>query len=150
MAAGLTIDPGRIGDFRRLLNERLGRAVVLARANRILDVDAVIAPGAVTKGFADLVAAAGPYGPGNPEPVFALTDCRAAYPKTVGKDHLSLSLVSDAGASARAIAFRAEGGPLGEILRSGRRIHVAGKIRADDWRGGDAGQLQISDAAPAI
>lgn len=150
MAAGLTVDPARIGDFRRLMNERLGRAVVVARTNRTLDIDAVIAPGAVTKGFADLVAAAGPYGPGNPEPVFALTDCRAAYPKTVGKDHLSLTLVSDAGAQARAIAFRAEGGPLGEILRSGRRIHVAGKIRADDWRGGDAGQLQISDAAPAV
>lgn len=150
MAAGLTIDPARIGEFRRLMNERLGRAVVVARANRTLDIDAVIAPGAVTGSFADLVAAAGPYGPGNPEPVFALTDCRASYPKTVGKDHLSLTLVSDAGASARAIAFRAEGGPLGEILRSGRRIHVAGKIRADDWRGGGAGQLQISDAAPAV
>ncbi|PQA86958.1 single-stranded-DNA-specific exonuclease RecJ [Hyphococcus luteus] len=150
MAAGLTIDPARIGDFRRLLNERLARAVVMARANRSLEIDAVVSPSAVTKSFADLVAAAGPYGPGNPEPQFALTDCRAAYLKTVGKGHLSLTLTSQTGEAARAIAFRAEGGPLGEILRSGGRFHVAGKIRADDWRGGDAGQLQITDAAPAL
>ncbi len=150
MAAGLTIDPARIGEFRKVMNERLGRAVVAARANRVLDIDAVVGTSAVTKSFADLVATAGPYGPGNPEPVFALTDCRAQYPKTVGKGHLSLMLVSETGESARAIAFRAEDGPLGEILRSGRRFHVAGKIRADDWRGGDAGQMQITDAAPAL
>ena len=150
MAAGLTVEPTKIGAFRRVMNERLGRAVVAARANRILDIDAIVAPSAVSKSFADLVATAGPYGPGNPEPVFALTDCRAEYLKTVGKDHLSLTLLSDGGDMARAIAFRAEGGPLGEILRSGRRFHVAGKVRADDWRGGDAGQLQISDAALAL
>ncbi|WP_428409378.1 single-stranded-DNA-specific exonuclease RecJ [Hyphococcus sp.] len=150
MAAGLSIEPSRIGDFRRMVNDRLARAVTLARANRSYDIDAVVAPTAVTKSFADLAATAGPYGPGNPEPVFALLDCRAEYIKIVGKGHLSLTLASDTGETARAIAFRAEGEALGEILSSGRRIHVAGKIRADDWRGGDAGQLQIADAAPAL
>ena len=104
----------------------------------------------MSKSFADLAATAGPYGPGNPEPTFSLLDCRAEYLKVVGKGHLSLTLVSDAGESARAIAFRAQGEALGEILTSGQRIHVAGKIRADDWRGGDAGQLQIADAAFAL
>lgn len=150
MAAGLSIDAGRIGDFRRVMNERLGRSVVLARDNRTYEIDAVVAPTAVSKSFADLVGQAGPYGPGNPEPSFALIDCRAEYLKVVGKGHLSMTLVSDTGESARAIAFRAEGEALGEILTSGRRLHVVGKIRADDWRGGDAGQLQITDAAPAL
>ena len=74
---------------------------------------------------------------------------RAKFSKIVGKGHLSVTLVSETGEEIRAIAFRAGGEPLEEILTSGRRIHVAGKIRADDWRGGDAGQLQISDAALA-
>lgn len=147
MAAGLTIHAGRIEKFRRLLNERLGRAVVVARAGRILELDAVVAPSAVSKSFADLVASAGPYGPGNAEPVFTLLNMRADFAKVVGKGHLSLTLMSETGESVRAIAFRAAGEPLEEILTSGRRVHVAGKIRADDWRGGDAGQMQISDAA---
>ncbi|GJL91361.1 single-stranded-DNA-specific exonuclease RecJ [Hyphococcus sp.] len=150
MAAGLTVEASRVSAFRRLMNNRLGRAVVLAQANRTLDIDAVIGPSAVAKSFADLIATAGPYGPGNPEPSFALLNMRAEDLKVVGKGHLSLTLVSETGESARAIAFRAEGEPLGEVLNSGRRLHVTGKIRADDWRGGDAGQLQISDAALAL
>ncbi len=150
MAAGLTLETNRIATLRRLLNERLARAVTLARANRMLEIDAVLGASAVSKSFADLIASAGPYGPGNPEPSFALLDMRAEYLRVVGKGHLSLTLVSETGESVRAIAFRAEGEALGEVLTSGRRIHVAGKIRADDWRGGDAGQMQISDAALAL
>ncbi len=147
MAAGLTIERAKIGAFRRALNVRLRNDIVKARENRTLDIDAVVAPGAVTKTFANLVATAGPYGPGNPEPSFVLLNMRGAYQKTVGKGHLSLTLKSETGESVRAIAFRAGGEPIEEILKSGQRFHVAGKVRADDWRGGDAGQLQISDAA---
>ena len=150
MAAGLTIEAAHIDALRRRLNAGLAGDVARARENRMLDIDAVIGPTAVSKRFAELIATAGPYGPGNPEPAFALLNMRAAYLKTVGKGHLSLSLVSETGETVRAIAFRAAGEPLGEVLASGRRLHAAGKIRADDWRGGDAGQLQISDAAPAL
>lgn len=150
MAAGLTIGKDRISAFRKLLNERLGRAVLLARSNRSMSIDAVLGASAVSKSFADLVSTAGPFGPGNPEPTFALLNLRVEIAKIVGKGHLSLTLASETGELIRAIAFRAEGEALGEVLTSGRRIHVAGKIRADDWRGGDAGQLQISDAALAL
>ena len=52
----------------------------------------------------------------------------------------------------RAIAFRAGGTPLGQFLAEtrGATIHVAGHLRRDSWRGGDAVQLLIDDAAPAI
>ncbi len=149
MAAGLTIAPDKVAALRQRLNDALEGEVAMARENRTLDIDAVIAPGAVTKTFAEMIAQAGPYGPGNPEPVFALTDMRADYVKTVGQNHIALTLKGDAGQSVRAIAFRAEGEPLGEVLRAGGRLHIAGRVKADDWRGGDAGQLQISDAAPA-
>ncbi len=149
MAAGLTIAPDKIAALRQRLNDALAGDVATARENRTLDIDAVIAPGAVAKSFAEMIAEAGPYGPGNPEPVFALTDMRADYVKTVGQNHIALTLKGDTGESVRAIAFRAEGEALGEVLRGGGRIHVAGRVKADDWRGGDAGQLQISDAAPA-
>lgn len=146
MAAGLTIASNTVEDFRKRLNEQLADEIVEARKNRTTLIDAVIAPQAVTRTFADMVAEAGPYGPGNPEPLFALTDMRAEYLKVVGQNHLSMTLVSGTGDKVRAIAFRAEGEALGEVLKSGQRFHVAGKIKTDDWRGGDAGQLQISDA----
>lgn len=149
MAAGLTIASAKVDALRRRLNEQLAGDVRRARAERWRDIDAIIAPEAVTKRFADLIARAGPYGPGNPEPVFALADMRADYAKTVGQNHIAMTISGAAGQSVRAIAFRAEGEPLGAALRAGGRIHVAGKVCADDWRGGDAGQFQIVDAAPA-
>ena len=149
MAAGLTVAADRIDAFRRRMNEMLADDAAAARRNRTLDIDAVVAPSAVAKSFSDMIARAGPFGPGNPEPVFALCNMRVEGAKIVGKGHLSLSLVSDGGARVRGIAFRAAGESLGEILKTGERVHIAGKIRADDWRGGEAGQIQVSDAAPA-
>jgi single-stranded-DNA-specific exonuclease len=51
----------------------------------------------------------------------------------------------------RAIAFRVAGTPLEQFLSetSGATIHIAGHLRRDSWRGGDAVQLTIDDAAPA-
>jgi len=51
----------------------------------------------------------------------------------------------------RAIAFRVAGTPLGQFLveTGGSAIHVAGHLRRDSWRGGNAVQLSIDDAAPA-
>ncbi len=150
MAAGLTIAPDKIDTLRQRLNQRLAQDVEHARADRMLDIDAVIAPDAVTKRFADMIARAGPFGPKNPEPVFALAHMRAEYVKTVGQNHVALTLVGDSGEKARAIAFRAAGEALGAALAGGGRLHVAGKVRADSWRGGDAAQLHIVDAAPAV
>lgn len=149
MAAGLTVAAAQLPDLRARLNADLGNDVIRARQNRQLKIDGVIAASAVTKTFARLVEKAGPYGPGNPEPIFALSDLRVRQARTVGENHISLVLENNEAEQVRAIAFRAEGEPLGDVLRNNPRVHIAGKVRADDWRGGDAGQLQITDAAPA-
>ncbi|MEL7239781.1 MAG: DHHA1 domain-containing protein [Planctomycetota bacterium] len=150
MAAGLTVDEAMLDQFTAFLETRLADAVAQARAARTFTVDAVVSAASVSKTLADRVAQAGPFGPANAEPRFVLADMRVASAKIVGDDHLALVLKSEAGESVRAIAFRAEGEPLGDVLSAGGRLHVAGKIRADDWRGGDAAQLQIEDAAPAL
>jgi single-stranded-DNA-specific exonuclease len=51
-----------------------------------------------------------------------------------------------------AIAFRTAETPLGHFLAETRgvAIHVAGHLRRDIWRGSDAVQLVIDDAAPSI
>jgi len=50
-----------------------------------------------------------------------------------------------------AIAFRVADKPLGQFLleAQGRTVHITGHLRRDDWRGGDAVQLVIDDAAAA-
>ena len=76
-----------------------------------------------------------------------------AHAELVGSGHLRCALADPLDTTRlRAIAFRVAGTPLGQFLAEtrGAAIHVAGHLRRDSWRGGDAVQLAIDDAAPAI
>ncbi len=150
MAAGLSADARRLGDLDAFLEQSLRGDVDRAIAAQRFEIDALVAPGAVDARFARLIDAAGPFGPGNPEPVFALASMTVDRARLVGEAHLACDLVSATGESVRAIAFRAEGEKLGELLKSRRRLHLAGRIKTDAWRGGDAGQFQIIDAAEPV
>lgn len=149
MAAGLTIGASAIGDFAAFLEAACKDDVERALMNRVRDIDGVIAPSAVSGAFASLIESAGPFGPGNPEPVFTLASMRVDRTRTVGEGHLSCDLVSAGGESVRAIAFRSVGEPLGALLSTGGRLHIAGRIKADNWRGNGAAQFHIVDAAQA-
>ena len=84
MAAGVTIATERLGDWRAFLEERLGQAVVKARAEAGLRVDAALTATAATPELVHRLEAAGPYGAGAPEPVFALPRHRLAEVTPVG------------------------------------------------------------------
>jgi single-stranded-DNA-specific exonuclease len=63
---------------------------------------------------------------------------------------LALGIADSSGETRRAIAFRAAGEPIEAVLRSGNRLHLAGRIKADDWGGEARGQLHVTDAAAAV
>lgn len=149
MAAGLTIAADAIPAFTRFLIDRCRADVERALLHQTREIDGIIAPSAVCGAFAGMIAQAGPFGPGNPEPVFVLTSLRVDRAKPVGAGHLACDLVNDVGERVRAIAFRALGEPLGELLSTRGRLHVAGRVKADSWRGEGAAQLHILDAAKA-
>ncbi|MEK7264980.1 MAG: single-stranded-DNA-specific exonuclease RecJ [Pseudomonadota bacterium] len=149
MAAGLTIAAGAIGAFTEFVDAACKDEVARALMNRVREIDGVIAPSAVSGAFASVIESAGPFGPGNPEPVFALASIRVERTRTVGEGHLSCDLVSATGERVRAIAFRSLGEPLGELLTGQERLHLAGRIKADNWRGNGAAQFHIVDAAKA-
>ncbi|MCB2113493.1 MAG: single-stranded-DNA-specific exonuclease RecJ [Parvularculaceae bacterium] len=150
MAAGLTAAADKIDALTDYLADFCRDAVDRALANRTRTIDALVAPSAVSAETARVIAALGPFGPGNPEPVFALEDMRIDRTRVVGTGHLSCDLVGPSGERVRAIAFRAQGERLGDMLTTAGRAHLAGRIKADTWRGGGAGQFQIIDAAEAI
>lgn len=150
MAAGLTIDAASIAKFASYINERCQQDVDRARASKVREIDAIVSASAVSGAFTEAISAAGPFGSGNPEPLFVLTSIRAERIKIVGDGHLACTLLSAVGESVRAIAFRAADAPVGALLASGRRLHVAGRIKADKWRGAGAGQFEIVDVAEAL
>jgi single-stranded-DNA-specific exonuclease len=95
---------------------------------------------------------AGPYGSGNPQPVFAFPAHRAKFAEVVGASgHVRFTLTSDDGARLKAIAFRAATTALGEALLSAGNdtaLHLAGTLSLDHYQGREEVQLRLQDAAP--
>jgi len=150
MAAGLTIDPVRLADFTGFLDERLARDVERARAGAAMLLDLALAPGGLTPELVETLEAGGPYGVGWPAPRIAVGPVRIIKADIVGKDHLRLVASGNDGRSFKAIAFRAAETEMAQTLlhrSSGRRFHLAGRARIDDWGNRPAAELQLEDAA---
>lgn len=150
MAAGVTIKPGQMGPFRAHLFETLGPSVAAARARTDLKIDAAITARAATPGFVHDIERAGPFGAGNPQPVFAFPAHRVKFPDVVGVGgHIRFTLASDDGARLKAIAFRAANGPLGQALLGAgdAPLHLAATLSVDHWQGREEVQARIIDAA---
>ena len=150
MAAGLTIEPARLADFAGFLDERLARDVERARAGAAMLLDLALAPGGLTPELVDTLEAAGPFGVGWPAPRIAVGPVRIVKADIVGKDHLRLVASGNDGKSFKAIAFRAAETEMAQTLlhrSQGRRFHLAGRARIDDWGSRPAAELQLEDAA---
>src|SRR5437762_3145641 len=149
MAAGLSLFRDKLPAFFEFLLSRGPAAAVCSLAVNTVTIDAVTSPAGATTAFVDEVARLGPFGPLNAEPVFALADVRVAFAAVVGSDHVRLQLAGGDGARVEAIAFRSASAPLGQGLLAarGRSIHVAGRLRADEWNGTRRVQFHVEDAA---
>lgn len=149
MAAGASLKPGDLGAFRAFLWEALADQVTAARAVKALKIDAAITARGANVELLHQIEKAGPYGSGNATPVFAFPMHRARFPQIVGKNHISFSLASDDGARIKAIAFRAAGTPLGDVLmrEADQPLHFAGGLSLDHYQGREQVQFRLSDLA---
>ena len=150
MAAGLTIDHARLADFAEFLDLRLARDVERARAGAAMLLDLALAPGGLTPELVATLEAAGPFGVGWPAPRLAVGPVRIVKADIVGKDHLRLIVSGNDGKSFKAIAFRAAETEMAQTLlhrSEGRRFHLAGRVKLDDWGNRPAAELHLEDAA---
>jgi single-stranded-DNA-specific exonuclease len=138
----------RIAEVQAWFGEALGPEVrAVLNAGRTISIDAALNARGATLDLIDLLDRAGPYGAGHPEPVLAFPGHRVAYAEAVGGGHVRVSLAAGDGATVKAMAFRAAGTPLGDVLlaRDGRALHVAATLAADHWRGESRPALRILD-----
>jgi single-stranded-DNA-specific exonuclease len=151
MAAGMTVARERLGEMRAHLEAALERPVGEARRDEALIIDAALAASGATPELWRSVEQAGPFGSGNPEPVFALPRHRLEGLTPVGADHLRFRAVAGDGRALDGIAFRAAGKPLGQGLKTlqGSYVHLAGALTLDRYGGRERVRFRLIDAAPA-
>lgn len=150
MAAGLTVEAAKIDALQSFLTQRLSAQVDAALDPGDLVCDGAFAAGTATAELIDALALAGPYGAGNAEPRFVITNASVVNASVVGVKHVRCVLATGDGKRISGIAFGCVETPLGQALLAGLRsgpLHVAGKLRADYWRGERRVQIHIEDAA---
>ena len=149
MAAGITLKKDALAAFRAYLEDALAASVEVARRERGLAIDGAVSAGAVNLALVEMLARAGPYGAGNPEPTLALPAHTLSYADLVGENHIRARFKSGDGKIVNAIAFRAAGQPLGQALldNRGRAMHAAGHLAVDRWQGEERVQMRLVDVA---
>ena len=148
MAAGLTVRPSAIPELRAYLAEKLAGEMIDAAAQDAVEIDALIAPGGATRALWSDFQRLAPYGPGNPEPLFAIPDARIERPIAMRGGHVRVTLVDSSGQRLKAVAWRSADTEMGQrLLAGGGGLHLAGKLKPDDWQGREGVELEIEDAA---
>ncbi len=148
MAAGLTVKTDAIGRLRDFLNERMAGEQPAAEALDAVEIDALIEPRAATRPLFEQFEQLAPFGPANPEPMFALEHVTVREPVAMNGGHVRCRLAGPDGSSVKAIAWRCADLPGGQaLLAGGGGLRVAGRLKADDWNGRRGVQLEIEDVA---
>jgi single-stranded-DNA-specific exonuclease len=149
MAAGLTVTRDKFEAVAQALRGAVATSSATARAAFALEVDGALTPSAATADFMTLIEKAGPYGQGHPQPRFVFPAHRVRFAKVVGDKHVRATLEAGDGSRIEAIAFRAVGQAMGELLMasSGAPLHVAGTLKRDTWGGRNRVELTIDDVA---
>ncbi|ATC24314.1 single-stranded-DNA-specific exonuclease RecJ [Caulobacter vibrioides] len=146
MAAGLSIRPEMIPEFRAFLEERLAGEMEAVGVEAV-EVDALVQPRAANRALLDDFQRLAPFGPGNPEPLFALSQVRPERVSALKGGHVRMDLVGPTGDRIKAISWRSAETPLGQrLLAGGGPLDVVGKLKPDDYMGRNGVQFEIEDA----
>lgn len=150
MAAGLTVESGKLDALADWLDTTLEGQVERASANREMVLDLALSPGGLTPDLVESLEGAGPYGVGWPGPRVAVGPVRLVKCDIVGSDHVRLIAAGDDGKSFKGISFRAAESDMGQALlhaSQGRKLWLAGRVKIDDWGNRPQAELHVEDAA---
>ncbi|MGB0353393.1 MAG: single-stranded-DNA-specific exonuclease RecJ [Paracoccaceae bacterium] len=151
MAAGLSLDRAQLEPAMARLSDLLARQGSGLTIHQDLRVDAIILPSGATTELIELLDQVGPFGASAPAPRFGFPNMKIIFSKPVGETHLKFTATDGGPTKIDGIAFGAMEGPLGPALqdaqRSGRNIHIAGRLELNYWQGRSKVQLRLEDAA---
>ena len=148
MAAGLSVRPDTIPELREFLCDQLAVESLAAAEADGLEVDALVATRACDRALWTDFQRMAPFGPGNPEPVFAIADARVERPMALRGGHVRCTLTDGSGGKLKAVAWRVEDTEIGRrLLVEGGSVHLVGRLKPDDWQGRQGVEFEIDDVA---
>ena len=145
-AAGITIRPERIGEFRRRLNEHAASCLTEEDLEHSVAIDMELAPEQVTFQLARELQALEPFGAGNMRPVFVTRNLRCLSEPLILKDkHLKLRLAGPQNRPLEAVWWNCIEGP-GQTPAVNGSIELAYALELNGWNDEYRMQLNVLDA----
>jgi single-stranded-DNA-specific exonuclease len=145
MAAGITIETKKIAAFAERFEQYAKENLLDADATAKLAIDALASVGQLKEDTIRQLEQLGPFGQGNPKPVFATKGVRLiAPPRKVGPkgEHLQLSIADSTGA-ARCIGFNM--GALEKKILEEETFNIAYEPQMNSFNGTTSVQFVLSD-----
>jgi single-stranded-DNA-specific exonuclease len=145
-AAGLDIRPERLDSFRAAFNDYAGTALTAEQRVPQLAIDLELPLAEASAELYRVLRHLGPFGVGNPTPVFAARGVELREARVVGSRHLRLRIAEN-GAELEAIGF-GMADRRAELERAGR-VDVAFQLHEDEWNGRARLQARLQDVRPS-
>jgi single-stranded-DNA-specific exonuclease len=146
-AAGMILEMGKLGEFRRILNEVADEVITEEHFVRELKIDARVEIEKITPKFWNVIKQFEPFGPGNGEPVFLSENVKIFDSRVVGisserSGHLRFKIRNDK------VVYDAIGFGLGDLyerVRDKDTVDIVFTLDESDWNGETFIQLKIKD-----
>ncbi len=143
-AAGLTMEAARVPEFRARINAHADAVLEPDQLRPRLRIDAPLNLKAITPDLMRGLDALGPFGMGNPRPVFCASPVQIVDgPRSIKERHLSMTFTQD-GRRIRAIAWRAaERAAFLDQHRAG--VNLAFSLERNEFQGETYLELNVAD-----
>lgn len=151
MAAGITLPPERIPDFREIFERHVATRIAPGSLVARTEYDYAAAVAELDADFFARLALMAPFGNGNREPLILLTSATfAGRPRLFGKDgdHLRAPLTDAGGGMREMLAWRAKA-LFADLSAPGRRFDLLVRPEAGQWRGETQHRLVYVDGRAA-
>ena len=141
MAAGVTINPDRLEEFRAAMN---AAAVSVDRPALVADID--VACGGISRRLVESLKLLAPFGANNSEPRAMISGGVLTFTKVLKEKHVKGRISGEAG-DIDVIMFNAKGTPMGDALLAakGGPVDVYGRVEINEYMGKVSIQVKPED-----
>jgi len=150
MAAGFSMGREKLESFKRFLQSRFEEDYQKIKDSMLSYYAANLSVSSIDIGLINHISSMGPFGSGNAQPRFMLSNVTILYPKVLKDSHISCIISGNKSSmnkgSIRAIAFSVMQNSMGELLLSQKYdLSLIVTLDINKWQGSETPQLIIQD-----
>lgn len=147
MAAGLSLDPDNIPEFRRKLSKTITSMLPGIDQVNTIQIDGTYDLDELNLDLADIIEKLAPFGPGNPKLVLTTNHLKIINSTRIGRhqDHIKFLVEDEAGNQQTVLWWN-----IGEVELPEGMFDLAYNLRASDWKGLRQVQMEFIDYRPSV